>query len=64
MDTSKLQKGDRVKVDVRGLVFSAEYEGYEPKWGMHVIRPFNRNISYRCVSSRRIVKKLGSGVGA
>jgi hypothetical protein len=65
MDTSKLKAGDRVKVDVRGLVFDARYDGpASTHLGGHMVFPLRPNVSYRCVGSRQIVKRLESGVEA
>jgi hypothetical protein len=60
MNTSKLKPGDQVEVNVRGLTFTALYNGPGPDClGGHLISPRQPNISHRCVRSRQIVKKLG-----
>lgn len=57
MDTTKLNPGDRIEVNVRGLCFPARYEGADSK--QHRVAPETANISYLHVSSRQIVKRLG-----
>jgi len=64
VDTSKLQNGDRIEVNVRGQAFDAVYlcrGAVLPGW--HHIAPQGR-VTYHFVTSRQIVKKLESGVGA
>lgn len=57
MNTTKLTPGDRVEVNVRGLLFPARYQGRDQE--RHRVNPEQANISYLHVSSRQIVKKLG-----
>jgi hypothetical protein len=59
MDTSKLNREDRVECKVRQLTFAATIVDYDEVTHRWQVKDTEPSVGYSLVTSRQIVKKLG-----
>lgn len=59
MDTTNLNRGDRVQCNVKGLPFTATIVDYDEVVGRWQVEDTEPHVGYCLLTSRQIVKKLG-----
>lgn len=58
MDTSNLNRGDRVECKVRSLTFAATIVGYDEVTRRWQVKDTEPSVGYSLVTSRQITKRL------
>jgi hypothetical protein len=59
MDTSKLNRGDRVECKVKGISFAASIVDYDEVTRRWQVKDTEPSVGYSLVTSRQLVKRLG-----